>query len=105
VRRAWWVVPLAMAGFGGCALPGQGGGGTDDAAGLESQIRNQLPEQVRRSTGESAYVASVSCAKASGNDYKCVATVTGTDVSGRPATQTVGIRGTCDKRACVWRTE
>lgn len=72
---------------------------------LEQIIRSQLPDKVRQRGGPAVYVESVQCTNASENRYDCVATVTGSDGRGNPATEDIGISGTCDRDGCVWRTD
>ena len=71
---------------------------------LERIIRTQLPRKVRRSLGTAVVVQNVQCTKAGGNKYDCIATVRGSDGTGRLVTQDVGIDATCDDQGCVWQT-
>jgi hypothetical protein len=91
------------------AVAGCSGGGDADRtvtrSELEGIIRSQLPDKVRERGGPVIYVQTVQCTSAGGNRYDCIATVVGSDGRGHPATEDIGITGTCDSDTCVWRTE
>ena len=95
-----------MFAFAGC------GGGDADRDGeaarghVEQMIRSQLPESVRRNTGEAVYVSHVTCVSEDdeGRRWDCIATVGGATPTGLEYVD-IGVTATCDEAACTWRTE
>lgn len=92
------AVAISSTGCGGSA-----GGSSDARSDLEGIIRSQLPDKVKQSTSTAMYVQNGQCTKAGGNKYDCIATVRGSDGTGRLISEDVGIDGTCDDQGCVWQ--
>lgn len=70
-------------------------------------IRSQLPDSVKRNTGEAVFVSNVTCVREDDRHYDCVATVSA-ETDGNYETieyVDVGVSATCDEANCTWRTE
>lgn len=91
---------LAAAVLAGCG-GSEGSGGREQ---VESMIRSQLPESVRRNMGDAVLVNEVTCVDKGDGDYECVAAVTGTDGVGGLTNFDVPVRASCDGENCTWRT-
>lgn len=91
---------LAAAVLAGCG-GGNGSGGREQ---VESLIRSQLPESVRRNTGEAVFVNKVTCVDKGDGDYECIAAVTGTDGVGGLTNFDVPVSASCDDENCTWRS-
>lgn len=67
-------------------------------------IRSQLPESVRRNSGEAVFVNEVTCVSKGDNEFDCIARVTGTDGAGGLQNLDVPVSATCDEENCTWRS-
>ncbi len=92
------LVAATLAGCGG----GQGSDGREE---VEAMIRSQLPESVRRNTGEAVFVNEVTCVDKGDGEYDCVAAVTGTDGVGGLTNFDVPVSASCDAENCTWRSD
>ncbi len=72
---------------------------------LEQVITDQLPRQVKKSTGIYGYVSNVICASTGDTGFDCVATVESSNGRGYPVTDRIPVSGACDSENCTWRTE
>src|SRR4051812_26460117 len=71
------VMVLAIAALAGCGDDPQA-----DRTQVESLIRSQLPQSVRRNTGKAVFVNDVTCVAKENNEFDCIANLTGTDGAG-----------------------
>jgi hypothetical protein len=67
-------------------------------------IRTQLPDSVRRNTGEAVIVNTVTCVAKGDNEFDCIASVTGTNGVGGLRSFDVPVSATCDEQNCTWRS-
>ena len=111
MRMCVRIVALALA-LSGC---GDGGSGVGDVgavdkdatrAHVERMIRSQLPQSVKRNTGEAVIVSRVTCVSEDdeGRKWDCLASVGGATGAGIEYVD-IGVTATCDEAACTWRTE
>lgn len=102
------ALAAALTGCGGDGSVGDGGDGNEEEtrAAVEQMIRSQLPDSVKRNTGEAVYVSRVTCAKEDdeGRKWDCVATVGGAGEAGLEYVD-IGVTATCDEAVCTWKTE
>ncbi len=100
------LVPAALALLAVVAA-GCGGAETSNAerrAVVEAMIRTQLPQSVRRNSGEAVLVKDVTCVAENERRYDCIVAVTGTDGLGGLQSFDVAVTAACDEANCTWRT-
>lgn len=117
IAIALTLVGAAVA-LSGCSVEINGGGDSpspssqssevDSEAGraeLESQIRQQLPQQIEANLGVTSYVKRVGCTSSGATSYECIATISASNERGGLETRQIPIAGACDARLCTWHVE
>lgn len=71
---------------------------------LEQTITDQLPQQIKKTTGIYGYVSRTMCTSTGGTAFDCIATVETSNGRGYPVTERIAVSGACDTENCTWKS-
>lgn len=71
---------------------------------LEQTVSDQLPQQIKKTTGIYGYVSETTCTSTGGTAFDCIATVETSNGRGYPVTERIPVSGACDSENCTWRS-